>query len=650
MDKNKIIDAILVLCLLAVASVLRLYHPFAIPYDYDEVESVLHTHYNSLSDLVAGNMLTDVHPVGVEVFLYYWTKLVGETEFYVKLPFIVMGILTVLYVFKIGKDWFNSTVGLVCAAYIATLEYTIMYSQEIRPYGIGLFFASAMVYHWSRIIFYPEKRYDLNWVLYVLFGACCLYTHYFCLMFAGVVGLTGMFYVSRTYILRYITAGIMIVVLYVPHLHVFFYQLLKIKGAGWLVKPDNKFLLGYLEYIFHFSPYVYVCAVTLCCWGIAYSIVKRKFPFKYMLISFLWFVLPATLGILYSIYRSPVIQYNGLIFSFPFMLFFFFGLLPDVKSFYKIGIIALICAVNVLTLIYVRRYYDVFYKSPARMVCALNDSVTKAIGKDNIIRFIEGDSSTTGMEKYYVKRYNYDSTYLFLDNKKDKTDLVDYLESHQNKFLSYGCLSEADVDYLPIFLTYYPYLVKQYNFFKGNFYIFSSEKNKYPSAVEFESKEDFEGLPAKGWTAVNNSQLVDSVHFSGQHAYRMDSLHEYGPTFSFNLKDMIKNKNDIIVFSAELYLLSDANDISMVESLESDGKVVHWAGSSMNDFIVKGEKGKWIKVYETLKLSDINMDNPDMQVKMFIWNSSKRNFYIDDMSVSVIKGNPYLYGMVNKIE
>jgi hypothetical protein len=651
MNREEVIDTIFIICIIVAASALRLYNPFAIPYDYDEMGSIFRTHYNSISDLVASNMVIDVHPVGVQVFLYYWTKLVGETEFYVKLPFIVMGILTVLYVFKTGKDWFNSTVGLICAAYIATLEYPVMYSQEIRPYGIGLFFASAMAYHWSRIIFYPEKRYDLNWVLYVLFSACCAYTHYFCLMFAGIVGFTGIFFVNKRYVLRYIAAGIMIFALYIPHLHFFFYQLLNLKGGGWIPKPHNTFVLEYLQYVFHYSLYVYICVAALCCWGLTYSIIKRKFPFKYMLISFLWCVLPAAVGILYSVYRSPALEYNGLIFSFPFMLFFFFGLLPDVKSWFKVGIIGLLCAVNILTLIYVRRYYDIFYKSPTRMICALNDSVTKTIGKGNIVRFIEGDSSTTRMEKYYVRRYNYDSTYLYLDNTKDKTTLIDYLESHQNKFLSYGCLSEADVGYLPIFLTYYPYLVKRYDFFRGNFYMFSSQKGEYASPFEFESKEEFEGAPAKGWTGVNSSQLVDSVHFSGRRAYKMDSLNEYGPTFSFNLKDIISNKNDIIMISAEVYPLSDSTSkISMVESLECGDKVIYWSSSSVNDFITKGEKGRWTKVYQTLRLSDIYLESRDVQIKMYIWNSGKRNFYVDDLDVSAIKGNPYLYGVVYKIE
>ena len=651
MNKEKITDTILVICLLAVASILRLYHPFAIPYDYDEMGSIFRTHYNSISDLVASNMIIDVHPVGVQVLLYYWTKLVGETEFYVKLPFIVMSILTVLYVFKTGKDWFNSTVGLVCAAYVATLEYTIMHGQEIRPYGIGLFFASAMAYHWSRITFHAEKRYDLNWILYVLFSACCAYTHYFCLMFAGIVGLTGIFFVNRRYVLRYITAGIMIFVLYIPHLHFFLYQLLSLKGAGWLTKPRNTFVLEYLQYIFHFSPYLYVCAIALCCWGIINSVVKRKFPLQSMLISGLWFVVPLTIGILYSIYRSPALEYSGLIFSFPFLLFFLFGLLPDVKPLLKIGVVGLVCAVNIITLVYTRKYYDIFYQSPTKRICALNDSVTKTIGKDGMLRFIEGDSTTTGMEKYYVDRYHYDSTYLFLDDTKDKTTLVDYLESHPRKFLSYGCLSAADADYLPIFSTYYPYLVKQYNFYRGNFYIFSSQRSKNISPVEFESKEDFEGQPAKGWTKMDNIQFVDSVHFSGQHAYRMDSLHEYGPSFSFNLKDMISNKNDILSFSAEVYLLSDsASNINMVSSLEYKNKVIYWAGSSINDFISKGEKKKWIKVYQTLKLSDIYLESPDVQVKIYIWNSGKRNFYIDDLDVSAIKGNPYIYGILYNLQ
>lgn len=329
---DKIVSCILVAFVIAVAACTRLYHPFAIPYAYDELSALFRTYYNSFTDMILyGVMMKDAHPAGIETLLYFWTKLVGYTELYVKLPFIICSVASVFYVFKIGKEWFNTTVGLVCAAYIATLQYTIMHGQEIRPYGIGLFFSAAMVYHWHNIVFRPEKRYDLNWVLYLLFSSLCMYNHYFSLAFAGLVALTGIFFVKRRYIIRYLTAGIMMIVLYTPHLHIFYYQFFHFGGglSDWLAKPGNDYIIQYLLYIFHFSPYVYGLAAALLCWGIVYSIIRKKFPAKFFFISLTWFAIPFLVGFFYSRYYNPVLQYRVLIFSFPFLLFVLFGLLPD---------------------------------------------------------------------------------------------------------------------------------------------------------------------------------------------------------------------------------------------------------------------------------------------------------------------------------
>ncbi len=173
-NKKNIVTVILVTLLLGLASVLRLYHILSLPYFYDEFSALNRTHFNNFSDLINnGVIISDNHPAGVQVFLYYWTRFFGYSETIVKMPFIVFGILAVLYVFLIGKEWFNSTVGLVSAAFIATLQYTIMYSQLARPLISGLFFTLAMVYHWDKIVFKPGKRYDLHWALYVFFAACC---------------------------------------------------------------------------------------------------------------------------------------------------------------------------------------------------------------------------------------------------------------------------------------------------------------------------------------------------------------------------------------------------------------------------------------------------------------------------------------------
>jgi len=143
----------ILLFIILVATVLRFYAPFDIPYTYDEFSALFRTHFNTFHDLIERGVKVDGHPAGVQVFLYYWTKWFGYSELVVKLPFIILGILSVWLVYKIFTEWVNQTVGLIAAAFVATLQYPVAYSQIARPYISGLFLSLLMVFFWHKVIF-----------------------------------------------------------------------------------------------------------------------------------------------------------------------------------------------------------------------------------------------------------------------------------------------------------------------------------------------------------------------------------------------------------------------------------------------------------------------------------------------------------------
>ena len=91
--------------------------------------------FKKLNQLYNEGIKTDVHPAGLQVFLYYWIKIAGRSPLAVRFPFAVFGVLSVLFVFLIARQWFNSTAGLFAAAAMATLQFPVLYSQIARPYS-----------------------------------------------------------------------------------------------------------------------------------------------------------------------------------------------------------------------------------------------------------------------------------------------------------------------------------------------------------------------------------------------------------------------------------------------------------------------------------------------------------------------------------
>jgi hypothetical protein len=94
------------------------------------------------------------------------------------------------------------------------------------------------------------------------------------------------------------------VFLYVPHLSILKAQL-AMKGLGWVNKPTLLFVRDYFCYLGQFSWLVLLLCIALFILSLVRFQKSAYFSTK-TFVSFLWFVLPFTIGYLYSVYRAPL--------------------------------------------------------------------------------------------------------------------------------------------------------------------------------------------------------------------------------------------------------------------------------------------------------------------------------------------------------
>ena len=642
---------IILTLLLLLAAVLRLLHPFEIPFTADEFDALARTKFGSFSELINKGVIIDAHPAGVQVFLYYWTKVFGYSELAVKLPFIACGVLAVLYIFLLAKDWFNSTTALVCAAFIATLQYTVMYSQIARPYSSGLFFTLAMVFYWSRVLFKPETNYRRNIILYVLFSAFCAYNHYFTLLLAAIVGFSGLFFVQRKFLVKYIIAGLSIFILYLPHMRIFLYQFHVGGLRGIFGPPQNDYIIDYLKYTFNFSRFIYAIAAALFLAGLI-SFIRRKYKSacKFILLSFGWFTVQFLIVFLYSKYENPILEKSSLMFTFPFFLFFLFGWLPELKSSGKLLVTVIVCLTCLLSTVLERKYYDIFYKSRYEQEIKLTYNAQQKYGNDNVLSFLNMNDDDS-VPQYYIRKLHINLPYYNLDFQNGKlADIVRFLEAHKDKasYLSFGNLARTSPVVLPLFLNYYPYLVEQANFDEGTFYLFTAKPREGKSPYIFESVNTFE-QPCPYWSEANQKYTSDSIAYSGKHAYKMDSLNEWGPAFSCPLNKMTDNPNNLILISVAVYPIEPITDVQVVATITEGDKEICWSSSHVSDFMPDDSCHQWRKAYHFIKLPDLYQNGRNLKVHVFIWNRGRNNFYMDDFSVRTIEANPIIYWMLEKI-
>jgi hypothetical protein len=642
MQKKLSNNTILILIVL-LASVLRFYKYFEIPYTHDEFSAIFRTYFNSFAELIDKGAKIDGHPAGIQTFLYYYTKAFGYTEWIVKLPFTLFGIISVLLIYRIGKEWYNETVGLISAAFLSSIQYTVMYSNIARPYISGLFFSLLMVYFWTNLVRLPQKRFYQNSALFIVSASLCTYNHHFSALFAVIVGFSGLLFIQRKYLLKYILSGLIIVLLYIPHFGIFLYQYNLGGVEGWLAKPRNDFFINYIYYVFNYSWLSIGLTISLVIYGF---IGKNKLSLNYKsFILFLsWFLLPFLIGFFYSRYVNAVLQFSVLIFSFPYLLFLLFGHIKEQKVLSNLYLVIIIFVINIFSLAVNRKHFNLFYNSPYKQL--LVDNYYARNNNDSILSIID---SHKRISEFYYPETNIDTNFIWLNSFEIEKNFSDYLkeQSQFTNYLYFGGTSGNNPITVPIIMEYYPTIEWQKNYAGSTSYLFSKKPLLTTNFIEF---YDFETKAKEAWTTIDLSKFIDTASVSGNSSYFIDSTIEWSPTFSKTLKETITNKNNFIDISVKVYMPNGTNEQLLVASIDAKDENIYWGGTSFDRFITDStQNNAWITIHHSIKFSDMNTQNTDIKLKVFVWNKGKKNFLIDDFKVELREGNPVIYGLVERI-
>jgi len=637
-------DETLIILILIIGALLRFYRLSQIPFTHDEFSSIFRTQFATFHELIEKGIKIDGHPAGVQVFLFYLVKVFGVSEAVLKTPFIILGILSIWLVYLVGKDWFNATVGLVAASFVAFLQFPVMYSQIARPYASGLCFVLMMVFFWTKVIFHPQRKFYPNLAGYIISGTLCAYDHHFSMLFAVMVGVTGLFYCPRVQIRQYITAGLIVIVLYLPHLPILIYQL-GIGGIeGWLSKPRYDFMFGYLQYIFHFSVYIYLLILVLISLSLYWYEVKPPVEKKFILISFIWFLLPYLIGFFYSKYRSSVLQYSVLIFSFPFLLFILFGFFKTTKPLHKTILVTLIGAIVIPSLIFERQHYRLFYRECYQEIATESKQVVDSLGAARCLVILD---TRKEINAYYLKKLNCPMLPVkYYEELGGKGNLLALLDSCKAGFLAFGAVSSTNAENYSLMIEKFPYILKHKTYCGGDFYLFSKTRSlKAPDEYFYAANNTFEpSLPEWGW--VNEKKCIDSLTIEGKKSYVNDVGSDYSPAFSKPLRELIHSENDVIDVSIDVRTPMVFPGAWLVLTISTDKKDIKWGAIPVNEYVKPGHLGR---VFHSLRLSDVDLRHHGLMFHAFIWNPVKSPYIMDNFRVRVRSGNPVLYGLYRKV-
>lgn len=620
----------LLLAVLVTASILRFWNYSEIPFMHDELSGLFRAQSQSIADVIFKTKETDVHPIGIPLFIHFWSILFGNSEVAIKFPFIICGLLSIFFTYKIASSWFNDTVALVTCSFMATLQYTTMYGQLARPYASGICFSVMLVWFWSEFFFKKKEKNFFSLMGFIISGTLCAYNHYFSLLFAAIVGITGLFLLKKETIIPYLLSCITILILFLPMLSVFAHHLSMggAKEEDWIAKPENDWIYVFLKYIFHYSKLVYALVIIILVLSF-FHLNNAKFILnKKRIITAIFACSSFLVAFFYSIYKNPVLQFSTLTFSLPFILMLLFSFLKEMSLLWKTVLFVLISSINIYSLTTERKHYALFYKQNYDAFACFGFEAINNYGEQNVnIALVSPD----GFMDYYFKKYN--KRFSFYSCNNNLCDFRKFVESRNGNYFIAGNLP---LEFLQVLNEIFPYKIKEESGFTLNLYCFSKEKfsNSIDNHPLFVSKNSFEQkLP--NW---NNELLSLSPHF-----FRMDSTIEYSPMFSAKLIDITKGKHNIINGIAEIKCMDSlCAPILVMDIVDSKGLKI-WRGGSRS---VEGKNQVTEKIYISQLLSEINLEkHPDAEIKIYVWNKNKKEVIIKQINIEVIESNPYIYGL-----
>ncbi len=596
---------LLLLCITIVGAVLRLAYYPELEFSHDEFSALHRTGYESFGALIEKGVQTDAHPAFAQVLMHYTTVLFGANPSVVKLPFVVMGIACIPLIFFLVNLWGSTSAALLAAATIATLQYPILYSTLARPYGSGLFLSILTLIFWTLLVRKSKITFDFASVGFVLAAALSAHNHHFGLLWVGLLGLAGLWWVAPENRWRFVAVGGFVMLLYLPYLPIFWVQLQKGGVEGWLAKPNNDFLMQYLRYLWHFSAGPLLLVGGFFVMG-SYTLWHQKAGKRKILLWLGLFLLPFLIGFAYSKYISAVLQYSVLIFSFPALLLLIFGGIKQWGASQNILAVLGLMGLNFFTLVVNRQHFDVYPKSFYAEAFKTATQVT--------------DPANTGflmdMPIKIARHYQTKSNTNFDTIPKDIPDYLTWLHrNHLNKTQLFLALdANADPRKLAWALAFYPEVAAHQTYFTGDVYLLQK------------------GTPSKPLVAHHNTT---------------SSQAEFLPGITWQMAAQPHHRNDFFDVWLACTDCPIEKDWTLVVEIISDEKVWHWQGYPLDAHVVRPSQNRWVN---TLKMADLPAVPRDAVIRAYLWNPEKTTVPPHSLRLNHRGGNPILYGWYHEIE
>lgn len=624
-----------ILLIVLLGTVLRLTISLTHSYSNDELSAINRLRFDNFSELIETGVKTgDMHPAGVQVFMKLWS-VGGTTEGWMRFPFVLCGIFSIVVLFILGKRWFNRSTGLIAASLLSVLYFPVMNAEFARPYSPGLLICLLIGWWMHKVLFAEVSKYRDAFILGLLFAAA-MYTHYFAFLMAGFMGVTGLLFLNKGNIKYYLIAGGTALVLFIPHIPITQYHL-SVGGLGWLGAPEKDWLFQFVFHAFNESK----IALTLVGLLLLLTLIFRRriqtYDRKYLLLCVLWFFGTYLVGHILSLVGTPVLKFPVMLFALPYLLL----LIGFALSHSKLN--------------------DVFPNVPAKipfllLFVGLTSTIVEKdlYGNQHFGLFEEVADHTTE----WIEKYGEDDTYVVF-NISDP-NYMNYYAKQWDKEIDFDWdVIEYSDDYAirqDLKGRKEQYLILGYSARLTLVNVFETAKEIYPTIVDYHKYNNcavflLARTPQKG--KVQEVELVSDFsqrkiderwrydeQLTENDFYVLDSLHPYGPDFVFK-KGELDFKGKYLRISCYGAGLEDFQ-LTVTLSVSRNEQAVllpngdpFWYGHDLDQ--VLGDNPLAGGSYAQFSLDVFDELEAEDEVKISFWNRNGVKVYIGDVRIELLE-------------
>jgi hypothetical protein len=627
----------LLLIILAVAAFMRFYHLGEISLSNDELSAMFRANHHSFSELIDKGVLIDYHPAGVQVFVYYWLRLFGNGVFVYRLPFVLLSLASIYLIYKIGKQWFGTAIGLWTASLFAVLEYPLLYSMLARMYSPGLFFSLLAVLYWTAWVRAsqdkrpPPLRTQAGLFISIALG---VHTHYFTVAFLFSMVVLGLFFICRKELIRYVLVCGAASLTFLLEWRIFLAQMKTGDLGGWLGKPEPTFINDFLFNFINDSILLLSVFGALWLFGLLYgfrSIRLTRFHFA----GVSWFFFTFLLAYLYSIYRHPAIQFSTLLFCMPFFVMAVIGLVPskEISGRMTVFVAMLLLSAGAYSTVVERRYYTQPPFGVFKDVAADIATWSKQTGKQNIAALV--NVITPDYINYYMNRSPVLPSFMRykVETPDELAEFREYIDAlaKTTPFYAYAWTNNLHpYEILSILRSRYPGVKAYHSYYNAESWLFCRDYIHQDTSLISQWNIDFEDL------AYGEIIQTDTNSVSGKHLALFKEHMEYSPGLD---QDVHVDARKFYVFSGSVWYRSAdvSGNQALVFEVLKNGKSLDWYSVPLKSYNL--HPGKWQQAFLARPLP---VSEGVLKLKAYVWNPDHKVFAVDNLVAKLeIAVDPY---------